>query len=324
MIAAGDDPVTSAPRRPAGRHRRLVELHVEQGRDSPHGCHLGVAEGSGRTAGGGSSSRVAPITPGRLGSPPPRPDAALCGHGTGRPPSRRGQRAVATFGKVIVERNGTMPFLRRFRPGWTPAPRTERRCGHGHDGPFGLRRLSRGTRGRAERAPGVVHPPRAFRRGAAEPDRRHPRRGGLQRPDPAHRRRPTTPGSSPPASRPPCCSSATRPASRTRPPSTPTWPTPDAGVAPWPPSWKTSLARHDPALPGRRRPSAARPSRPVVSRSVPPADASSPTWPGSPAAASNATSSSKPTTTALPVSPPLAPPPHPPHQPHLPLSTSTA
>ena len=242
MIAAGHDPGYLGPRDDllAGIGA-FVELHVEQGRAlAPQGAALGLAEGiwphgrwrfdfPGRADHAGTArlaDRRDPMLPYAATALAARQAAAE--HG-----------AVATFGKVIVEPNGTNAVPSAVRA-WLDARAPDEATVA--DTVTAIRSAAEsfarntGSRSACARSRSPRSSVSTRRCGTGSPP---------LSPRPASRRRccppppATTPGSSPPASPPPCCSSATRPASRTRPPSTPTWPTAKPASAPWPPSWKT-------------------------------------------------------------------------------------
>ena len=225
MTGAGQDPAASArtPTCSAGIGA-FVELHVEQGRAlADLGAPVGVAERSGRTAGGGSTSPAQANHAGttRLGRPP-RPDAAVRRHGARRAQAAAARHgALATVGKVAVE-PGAANAIRSAVARLAGRPGRRTRTTLTRSSPAitaRRRRAAPATASAVDCAASRSRPSVEF--DDALRDRPSPRW-------PAGSARPVLPtgaghdaGCWPRRCRPRCCSCATRPGSRTRRPSTP-------------------------------------------------------------------------------------------------------
>ena len=166
MIAAGQDPGYLGPRDDllAGLGA-FVELHVEQGRAlAPQGAALGLAEGiwphgrwrfefTGRADHAGTArlaDRHDPMLPYAATALAARQAAEQNG---GRSHVRQGPRRTERHQRGALRGPGLAGRPRRVRSSGR---------GHGHHDPFGRRWFLRAARGRAQRAPGVVHPGRLF------------------------------------------------------------------------------------------------------------------------------------------------------------------
>ena len=253
MRAAGRDPGRIGPdeRRLEGISA-LVELHIEQGRAlAPLDAAVGVAEGiwphgrwrldfTGRADHAGTArlaDRRDPMLPYASTVLAARQAAAENG-------------AVATFGKVMAEPNGTNAVPSAVRA-WLDARAPDEAV---------LAATVATVRSAAEKSAREQGVTLGVRQESSTPLVRFDEKlrdricGVLAAAGMTAPVLPTGAGHDAGVlaarCRPPCCSCATRPASRIRPPNTPIWPTARPESAPWPPSSRISRAPRERRFPG--------------------------------------------------------------------------